>query len=192
MGTAPAGSAASSGALVASGTASDTSSEVTAGASPDDSAKRAKLEAGELVADAPGGAPPSGLNLPDAYTDGQRVWLRQDLIMSTTQVMQARGPARTHRPHAPRAPPPPPRPPSYPPRDALVSLSLTGRGPRAWQAPSGAATPQMQMQPPQPLPLPQPPQQQPPQQQMLALTAPAPAAAHAPVPGANSPSEAAM
>jgi len=147
MGTAPAASAASSGALVASGTASDTSSEVTAGASPDDSAKRAKLEAGELVADAPGGAPPSGLNLPDAYTDGQRVWLRQDLIMSTTQVMQA---------------------------------------------PSGAATPQMQMQPPQPLPQPQPPQQQPPPQQMLALTAPAPVAAHAPVPGANSPSEAAM
>merc|ERR1719390_89205 len=129
MGTAPAGSATSSGAPVASGTASDTSSEVAAGASPDDAAKRAKVEAGEQVADAPGGAPPSGLNLPDAYTDGQRVWLRQDLIMSTTQVMQA---------------------------------------------PSGAAAPQMQ-----------------PPQQMLALTAPAPAAAHAPVPGANSPTEAA-
>ena len=63
----------------------------------------------------------------------------------------------------------------------LLSPSLSHRArPRAWQAPSGAAAPQMQ-----------PPQQQPPPQQMLALTAPAPAAAHAPVPGANSPTEAA-
>jgi len=84
---APAGSALSSGGPA--GTASDTSSEGTAGAGQEDSAKRAKLDGGEQLADAPGGAPPSGLNLPDAYTDGQRVWLRQDLIMSTTQVMQA-------------------------------------------------------------------------------------------------------
>eukprot|EP00964_Phaeocystis_antarctica_P031166 scaffold17639_cov48-Phaeocystis_antarctica.AAC.1 len=82
---APAGSVVSSGAPVASGTASDTSSEGTAGAGPEDSAKRAKLDGGDQLADASGGAPPSGLNLPDAYTDGQRVWLRQDLIMSTTQ-----------------------------------------------------------------------------------------------------------
>jgi len=84
-----AGSVVTSGApAVASGTASDTSSEGTA-QGPEDSAKRAKLDGSEQQADAQGGVPPSGLNLPDAYTDGQRVWLRQDLIMSTTQVMQA-------------------------------------------------------------------------------------------------------
>ena len=84
----PAGGCGAAPTAQPSGTASDTSSEGTAQGT-EESAKRAKLEGAEQSSDTQGGATPSGLNLPDAYTDGQRVWLRQDLIMSTTQVMQA-------------------------------------------------------------------------------------------------------
>ena len=47
---------------------------------------------------------PAGLNLPDAYTDGQRVWLRQDLILSTSHVMQSATSQRQF-PCAPAQPP---------------------------------------------------------------------------------------
>jgi hypothetical protein len=117
----------------ASGTGSDTSSEgAVAQSTTDDSAKMRKVEPSDQAADLQAGAT-SGLNLPDAYTDGQRVWLRQDLIMSTTQVMQ------------PSAASPGPQPqltqgPMQPAHSMAMAPALGGRGswPRV-EGGSGAA-----------------------------------------------------